>query len=118
MPQSLLLCLRKTEALPLRSVYKASVKMKQAMKDSEEKEKVMAEMLSTGDILPAFVDALWYEPCAHSQWVTLMISKKEYARCCSSSCAIVAVDIGLLGNACTSTFFRWSTALFTMVIDV
>mmetsp|Transcript_804 Transcript_804/g.1705 ORF Transcript_804/g.1705 Transcript_804/m.1705 type:complete len:544 (-) Transcript_804:2563-4194(-) len=40
-------------------VYKASVKMKQAMKDSEEKEKVMAEMLSTGDILPAFVDALW-----------------------------------------------------------
>jgi hypothetical protein len=40
-------------------VYKATRKVSEAMEKSEEKEQVMAQMLQSGDVLPAVVEALW-----------------------------------------------------------
>jgi len=40
-------------------VYKATKKVSEAMEKTEEKEQVMAQMLQSGDVLPAVVEALW-----------------------------------------------------------
>jgi hypothetical protein len=47
----------------MRRVYKATMKVSEAMEKTEEsnesKEQVMAQMLQSGDVLPAVVEALW-----------------------------------------------------------
>jgi hypothetical protein len=40
-------------------VYKATKKVSEAMEQTEEKEQVMAQMLQSGEVLPAVVEALW-----------------------------------------------------------
>lgn len=40
-------------------MYKATKKVSEAMEQTEEKEQVMAQMLQSGEVLPAVVEALW-----------------------------------------------------------